>query len=117
MFSCLQQVQRMQLFHLIFTEPGKVILVHPCIPLATSTLLKSGQCSEVNWDRRERRTFEEKCGPSFIAQIDWVRRLSRVSPLNGRNDDKKCAELRERHSLSCFVTHCLRTQQLKVSVD
>ena len=30
-FSCLQQLQRTQLFHLSFTEPGNVILVLPCI--------------------------------------------------------------------------------------
>ena len=29
-FSCLQHVQRTQLFHFISTEPGKVILVQPC---------------------------------------------------------------------------------------
>ena len=29
-FSCLQQVQRTQLLHLKFTQPGKVILVLPC---------------------------------------------------------------------------------------
>ena len=30
-FSCLQQVQRRQLFHLIFTHRGNIFFVQPCI--------------------------------------------------------------------------------------
>ena len=42
MFSCLQQVQRTQLFHVIFTQPGKIILVQPCTHFRMQVLYPKG---------------------------------------------------------------------------
>ena len=50
-FSWPQQVQRTQLFHLIFTEPGKGILVHPCSPsVSLPFLVRSRSRSSVLLD-------------------------------------------------------------------